>query len=222
MSNTLRLILKINFKTIYFNFKYFPIKTALKFPVLLSRKVSLLKTKGEIKFNCPIYPGMIHIGFGKIGAFDRKYSRSIWEVGGDVIFNGKANIGHGSKIIVGENGVLEFGKSFIISAEATIFAHHSVKFGDDCLISWDTLFMDSDFHKIKSSGHEVINPPKPIAIGNHVWIGCRSLILKGSSLPNGSIIAANSLVTKPLEKENCLYGGNPVKLIKENVFWENE
>ena len=49
----------------------------------------------------------------------------------------------------------------------------SINFGDDNLLSWDILMMDTDFHKIISSDGEERNKPSAIDVGNHVWIGCR-------------------------------------------------
>lgn len=207
-------------KTIYFNFKYLSFKQAIKLPVLLSRKVYLKKTKGVIEINHPITFGMIKIGFGDVGIFDEKRSRTIWQLYGKVIFNGTANIGHGSKISVGKSGVLSLGNNFRITAESAIVSHLKIDFGTDCLLSWDTLVMDTDFHKIKNEFNEEINYPSPINIGNSVWIGSSNLILKGAIIPNNSIIGANSLVNKELKYEKSLYAGNPVVRLKENVSWE--
>ncbi|SDG37019.1 transferase hexapeptide (six repeat-containing protein) [Dyadobacter soli] len=164
--------------------------------------------------------GLIQIGYGKIGIFDEKRSRTIWEVSGTVVFNGTCNIGHGSKISVASTGSLSFGEDFFITAETSIVAQLNIEFGKNCLISWDTLIMDSDLHKIKNEHGLEINAPQPVLIGDDVWIGCRCLVLKGAKIPNNSIIGASSLVSKALEKENALYAGSPCKLIKENVSWE--
>ena len=77
--------------------------------------------------------------------------------------------------------------------------------------------MDTDFHKIYQNGN-LINEDKPIVIGNHCWIGMNCQILKGSSIPNDSIIAAGSIITKTLTRENCIYASN--KIIKENIEWK--
>ena len=63
---------------------------------------------------------MISIGYGEVGIFDMKRSRSIWQVYGEVVFKGKANIGHGSKISVDKNGTLELGNNFKTTAESAI------------------------------------------------------------------------------------------------------
>lgn len=164
---------------------------------------------------------MIRIGFGNIGIFDQILSRSILEIRGEIIFYGKAVIGHGSKISVGKNGILEIGNNFNVTAETSIVCHKYIKFGDNNLISWENLVMDTDFHKIKKlNGDNFVNDLKNIDIGNNVWIGCRNTILKGSRIMDNSVIGANSLVNKEFKKENVLIAGNPAKILKENIIWE--
>ncbi|WP_203558296.1 hypothetical protein [Bacteroides sp. 224] len=189
-------------------------------PILLSKKVYLRGFAGKIILDCNIIPGMIKIGFGNVGIFDEKKTRSIWDVRGTVIFRGKANIGHGTKISVGDKGVLVFGRNFMISAASSIICVSNIEFGNDCLLSWDILIMDTDFHKIINSNDQILNTPSSIVIGNHVWIGCRCLILKGTVIPNNVVIGANVVLTRKLSVENCVYAGNPVKCVKEDVSWE--
>lgn len=215
----MKLLAKLNFKTIYFNLKYLPFRQAVKLPILLSRKVYLREMKGKITIEGPIETGLIKIGYGKVGIFDNRRSRSIWEVSGEVVFKGKANIGHGSKISVGKEGKLVLGSRFVVTAESSIVAHHSVEIGDDCLFSWDILLMDTDFHEMKNETGAVMNAPKPVKIGNKVWIGCRVLILKGTEIPDGCVIGANSSVSKKLEMENSLYVGQPCRLSKSGISW---
>jgi len=208
----------VNFKTIYFNFKYLPFIQAIRMPIMVSKRVYLLHTGGQIKLDCPIQSGMIQIGYGDVGIFDKKVSRSIWQVSGTIIFKGSAHIGHGSKLCV--EGTLVLGNGFIITAESSIVASNRIEFGENCLLSWDTLIMDTDFHKVKDKANNILNPSAPIIIGNKVWIGCRCLILKGAIIPNNSVIGANSFVGKRLEKENAVYGGQPARLLKEEIIWD--
>ena len=215
----LKALWRANPKTIYFNFRYLPWRQAIRFPFWISSRTYLRKTKGNILIHGDLHTGMIRIGYGDIGTFDNKRSRTIWEVAGKVIFEGKAEIGHGSKISVGETGLLQLGSNFTITAESTIIAYKKVVFGHDCLLSWDILVMDTDFHQITNDRSEVQNPPSEIGIGNKVWIGCRSLILKGAAIPDGCVIAANSLVTKKLTGSNQVFGNHPLSVLAENIRW---
>ena len=210
---------KLSIKTLYFNFKYFPFKVAIKFPILISKHVLLKQISGKIHFDCKPTFGLVHIGFGEVGVFDVKNSRSIWEVYGTITFKGKASFGQGSKITVAKEGNLVIGDNFRITAESTIISYLEIIFGDNCLLSWEILIMDTDFHKINDENGQTINEPKSILIGNDVWIGCRALILKGVIIPNNVVIGAGSIVSKKLENENSIYAGSPVKLIKEQITW---
>jgi acetyltransferase-like isoleucine patch superfamily enzyme len=220
MKNIFKYLFSLNFKTIYFNLKYFPFCQAICLPVLISSKTYLKEVRGKCIIQSELKPGLIKIGFGNVGIFDRKTSRTVWEVSGTIIFGGKTNIGHGSKICVGNSGTLTINENFTITAESTIVCYDKIEFGRNCLLSWDILIMDTDLHHIKNKDGEIINSDKPVIIGDNVWIGCRNLILKGAKIPNGSVIGASSVISKELTADSSLYAGNPVRLIQEDISWE--
>ena len=79
--------------------------------------------------------------------------------------------------------------------------------------------MDTDWHKvISTTDYRILNSSKPINIGNHVWIGCRSLILKGVNIADNVIVAANSTISRSIDEEFVVVGNNGV--LKGNVNWE--
>lgn len=207
-------------KTIYFNFKYFKLRDAVKFPVLIARRVKLAQTKGEIFLPLDIKTGMIQIGFHGVGIFDSRYSRAIWQVSGKVKFKGKCALGQGSKISVGKDGCLEIGDNFLITAESSIVCHHKIRFGNDVLISWDNLFMDTDFHHIYDNNQKKLNHNKEIIIGNHVWIGARNVILKGTELEDNCVLGGNSLINKSFKQQNVLLAGQPARILKTDLTWK--
>lgn len=55
---------------------------------------------------------------------------------------------------------------------------------------------------------------KSIKIGDGAWIGGGTTICPGVTVGKGCVIAAGSVVVKDCEP-NCVYGGNPAKLIKK-------
>lgn len=57
---------------------------------------------------------------------------------------------------------------------------------------------------------------KPIYIGKNVWIGENARICKGVTIGDGSIVAANAVVTKDVPK-NAIAAGNPAKIVKLNI-----
>ncbi|GKX67452.1 acyltransferase [Inconstantimicrobium mannanitabidum] len=219
ISNYIEKILSLP-KTLIFNFKYFPLKTALKLPILVNYNVCLKEISGEVILDTDIRRGIVKIGFGDIGIFDKNKSRSIWQVAGKVIFKGKSNIGHGSRISVNKDGELILGSNFQISAESSIICNKSITFGDNCLMSWDCLIMDTDFHKIFNINNQRLNNDKPIIIGSNVWIGCRNTILKGAVIGDNVIVAANSSICGYMKGENQIIGGSPMRVLKSDVYWE--
>lgn len=107
-----------------------------------------------------------------------------------------------------------------MTEESSIVARNCVTIGDDALISWDSLIMDTDFHTIFDSSGSQTNISMPVRIGDKVWIGCRTLILKGVRIADGVVIAAASTVTESITVKNSIAGGNSAKTIRENIAWE--
>lgn len=212
-------LMKLNLKTIYFNFRYFTFKTAIKLPVFISTNSKILNSKGRIILNGKIKPGMIELGYGHIGNFDKRDSRFIWDVAGDVVFERNAFIGHGCKIRVLNTGKIVFGENFVTTAETSFISRKEIIIGRNCLFSWEILIMDTDFHSIFDNNGDTMNPDKPISIGNDVWLGCRTLILKGADIPNNIILAAGTTVTGKLAGENQIFGGAPVLPLKKIGYW---
>lgn len=217
-SNLWQLMLSIP-KTLRFNLHYFPLRTALKLPVIVSHRTLLRELHGQVVLPQNATTAMVRIGFGDVGHYDRKRSRSIWQVSGSVSFGGRANIGHGSKISV--RGSLTLGADFNMTAESTIVCAHSIAFGNDCLLSWDILVMDTDEHPLFNAEGLRINADRPIIVGNHVWIGCKCVLLKGAEVPSNTVVAACTLLKSPIKGENQVVGGNPPTTLRDGVRWEH-
>lgn len=56
-----------------------------------------------------------------------------------------------------------------------------------------------------------------IIIGNNCFIGAKSVILYGVTIPDDVIVAAGSVVTKSIEQSRVIVAGNPAKIIST---WE--
>lgn len=171
-------------KTLYFNIKYFPFKQALKIPCFVYRHTLLQKCEGQIVFECKLQSGLLKLGSTHLGTVDCKFTRTLWEVQGRLVLKGETSFGRGSKISIGSNATLILGRNFILTGNSSIICQKQISFGNDCLLSWEILLMDTDFHPCINEQNQIINPPKPIVIGNHVWIGCRCIILKGVGIPD--------------------------------------
>ena len=183
--------------------------------IIASRNLKILKLKGTVQVKKKSI-GAVKIGFGYIGIVDNLREKALWSNSGNIIFEGNAHLGPGTRIA--NSGVLIFGDGFMINANTDIICRKKIVFGSNNLLAWDVLVMDTDFHPIYDSNHNRINLDTEIQIGDNVWIGCRSTILKDVNIESGCIIGAHSLVTKSLNEKNSIYRNNDC--IKDHIFWE--
>lgn len=168
--------------------------------------------------------GEIRIGFGKVGCFDKKYQRTLLDNKGLLRFNGPAFIGNGSRIVVANGAVIEFGSNFENTSSITIICFKKIVFGKNVLTSWDILIMDTDFHFIydKNDARDSLSCEKEVIIGDNVWVGCRCTILKGVIVCDNSVVAACSVVNKPVTEKSVLLAGNPAVIKKRGILWNRK
>ncbi|MDR1694548.1 MAG: hypothetical protein LBR70_05115 [Lactobacillaceae bacterium] len=120
------------------------------------------------------------------------------------------------KFIIGEDFSSESGSISSLSNNSEIII------GNDCMFANDVLIRNSDGHIIKNSDGEIINLNDNVYIGNHVWLGVRSTVLKGSVIPDNCVVGACSLVVGKFEETNVALGGVPAKVIKRDLHWIRE
>lgn len=97
-----------------------------------------------------------------------------------------------------------------------------ITIGNECLFSSNVVIRTGDSHSILNSKGERTNFAEDVEIGNHVWITQNVTVLKGTKIPNNSIVGTGSVVTKKFEEENVLITGNPAKIIKRDLNWDKQ
>lgn len=210
------------FHILYFNFKYLPFKQAIYLPIFLY-KPRLLKTKGKVIINTVnIKPGMIRLGEYIVSLYPN--SGIVWENhGGTVIFEGKCRIGNDSKLSIGSNGNLTFGNDFLSTAGLKLACYNLIQYRSSVRIGWDCLFMDTDFHKIKTIEGKESKGYGTIDIGASNWFGNGTTVFKNTCTPDYTIIAAKIILNKKYNFPSySLIGGSPVQLLKSGVYRDVE
>lgn len=113
-------------------------------------------------------------------------------------------------------GKIKIGKKCRIHGTC-IHAYNEIQIGDNCLIAANTQIIDGNGHKLSFPDVEnriyTTDEGIPIIIEDNVWIGANSIILGGTTIGYGSIIAAGSIV-KGNVPPMSIFGGNPAKIIK--------
>jgi acetyltransferase-like isoleucine patch superfamily enzyme len=94
--------------------------------------------------------------------------------------------------------------------------------GPDCLVSTEVDVRNGDSHSIidPASGRR-LNPAADVTVGNHVWLGARAMVLKGSQIGDHSVIGAGSIVTGVIPG-GCVAAGVPARPVLEGTDWRRE
>lgn len=112
----------------------------------------------------------------------------------------------GARVIIGDN---------VGMSAVTISAFNEIIIGDNTMIGGNVLITDSDWHPISPDMRDCYEEAKtsPVNIGKNVFIGTRSIILKGVSIGDNTVIGAGSVVACDIP-ENVIACGNPCRVIK--------
>ena len=124
---------------------------------------------------------------------------------------GAVHVGYGTKLRVGPRASASIGAGTYVNALCRVMAGERIDIGRECTIAWGVTVMDSDFHPLAVAGEEPGPVRAPVRIGNRVWIGAESMVLKGVTIGDGAVVAARSLVTDDVPA-GALVGGHPARV----------
>jgi acetyltransferase-like isoleucine patch superfamily enzyme len=98
----------------------------------------------------------------------------------------------------------------------------SLNIGRDCMISRGVEILCSDSHPLidVASGRR-LNPPKSVVIGEHVWLGAYTIVLKGATIGSHSVIGLRSTVSSKIP-DGVIAVGSPAMVIRSGVTWHRE
>ena len=135
------------------------------------------------------------------------------DIGRDGWLAGRTNVfSNGSTLKIGD-------KTTMVEGSLQLHETSQMIIGEDCMISRLVYLSVSDIHPIydRRTG-ERINPARPIHIGDHVWLGMRSIIMKGARVGDGAIVAAGALVSGEAPAATIMAGA-PARVLREGVVW---
>lgn len=89
-----------------------------------------------------------------------------------------------------------------------------IEIGDDVQITRGVVILTHgyDWSVLKGKYGEVLGSAGKVKIGNNVFVGMNTMILKGVTIGNNVIIGAGSLVNKDIP-DNCVVAGNPARVV---------
>lgn len=119
--------------------------------------------------------------------------------------------------LIKKNGQIVIGNRVGMS-NVSIVASQLVEIEDDVLIGGGCKIYDYDFHSVRFEERIKENDlgaiSKPVKIKKGAFIGAHSIILKGVTIGQYSVIGAGSVVTKNVP-DNEIWAGNPARFIRK-------
>ncbi len=113
---------------------------------------------------------------------------------------------YGLNITVGENVFINSGCCFQDQG--------GIEIGNDCLIGQQVVIATLNHNLDPEKRKDML--PKPVKIGNNVWVGAHATILPGVTIGDNAVIAAGAVVNKDVPA-NTVVGGVPAKIIKSGL-----
>lgn len=134
--------------------------------------------------------------------------------GGRLYLEDEVFISRGTSLTV-QQGSVNIGKRTFIGAWVTLVSKEKIVIGNDCLIAERVTVRDQD-HEIHGQSQLLIRLSgvrvAPISIGNDVWIGAGAAVLKGVTIGDGAVVAANAVVTRDVP-ERAIVADLPARVI---------
>lgn len=214
-----RHVLRYIHKTLYFNFRSLPFRQALKLPIYLYRP-NLVSCKGNVEIRGGVKHGMIRLGFNNVSIYPQ--NGIMIENRGTIVFNGCCSIGNDSYISVARRSTVSFGNEFEATGSFKLASYDGVVFGDRVSVGWNSLFIDTDFHRLTRDDGKPVKAYGKIQVGNNVWFGNNCMVLKNTIVPDFTTVAAGTMISKPLDilEKSVVGNKKPVVVLRQGI-WRN-
>ena len=86
------------------------------------------------------------------------------------------------------------------------------------MIGANCKIFDNDFHSLDSEERrkDIYDNlvTKPVIIGKNVFVGCNSIILKGTRIGDNCVVGAGSVVSGTFAS-GCVIAGNPARVVRK-------
>lgn len=133
-------------------------------------------------------------------------------------FNGNLRIGPDACIVITKDALLQTGADVYLGRDTQIHCCHHISIGNG-VFAGEMYVCDSTVHQILSD----VNP-KPmngeVTVGDGVYLGFRTMLLKGTVIPAGSVVGSGAVCVSDYSKggaEKLLICGNPAVVRTQGI-----
>jgi acetyltransferase-like isoleucine patch superfamily enzyme len=113
--------------------------------------------------------------------------------GATLTINGDSSFYYGATVEVHNNAEMSFGE-LSCNSNSVIIAAKKITMGRGCTLARNVIIMDSDHHRTFDDEGNITNFPREVVIGDNVWFGFKSSVMKGAKIKSGSAIGAGCTV----------------------------
>jgi acetyltransferase-like isoleucine patch superfamily enzyme/acyl carrier protein len=153
----------------------------------------------------------------------KRFEELVGAVGPGLVLRGRPAVERGSRVRIGTdvsissqpamthlatgpNGRIDIGDRVRIAHGAALSALAAISIGEDSVLGAFVMVMDSDFHV---AGDRTQAPaPSPVTIGRGVRLGQRVIVLPGSDIRDGAVVAPGAVVSGRVPA-GAVVAGNP-------------
>jgi acetyltransferase-like isoleucine patch superfamily enzyme len=150
--------------------------------------------------------------------FLTRHDRTLVRIRGTLKIDGKVYLDRGVRIDITPTGTMEMANNSSVNSFTTIICENKISFGENSGISWGGQMLNTDFHDIKHPGRKEKDPS--IVIGKNVMIGCRTSVYKGVHIPDGCVVASDSVIKKDVTSPNTLVATDSTLREIPGVEWK--
>ena len=116
------------------------------------------------------------------------------------------------------SSAIKIGQDVGLNGTSIVSRSATITIGRGSMIAPNVVIMDSPGHKLWPPEDRMSYPgtelDKDVTIGTDVWIGTGCLLLPGTDIGDGSVVAARSVVSGAFPK-NCLIAGAPARVVRQ-------
>jgi maltose O-acetyltransferase len=133
-------------------------------------------------------------------------------IGDGVTFSGHVR---DNQISAAERGRVTIGDRCFINGIEVVAQHETVTIGARCIIG-DCTIVTTDFHPVGRDRHSPLAQTKtgPVEIGANVWLAGRTVVLRGVTVGEDSVVAIGTIVYEDVPP-GVIVSGQQLRVIRQ-------
>lgn len=131
---------------------------------------------------------------------------------GTVAIGDGVEIGEGTFVLAQDGGAVVVGSRTFISGLCIIAAAQRIEIGEESMLAEMVCVRDHDHDPDlpPRSGHRLV---EPVRIGDRVWLGSKSSVVRGGSVGDDAVVGAHALVNRPIPA-GVVAAGVPARIVR--------